>query len=229
MSYGDSVDTLNSLDPKATVVDSWDAQAPYEPANGVEPYSARRDDDDSATTIRPFEHFEAEVIKLGGPNHLLARETPPDFRARLADEVLASKDPVHRIHAVVRHCISRPSQDKIEDGADVLSGLGERFVSLVERLEEDYSPAQLDDCIWLYTTAMCYAKDVGAGSRDRLIRKLCEWLRRYDDPSIRENVADALGSMGAVDARDVLIEIRDKERDSMAREAIEDALDELGS
>jgi hypothetical protein len=55
------------------------------------------------------------------------RDTGRGFRCRLAREIAISPAPFDRIEEVVRHCCRRPWQEKIEDGADVLSGVAVRL------------------------------------------------------------------------------------------------------
>lgn len=195
------------------------------------PWGAGAQAVESNTWMQLFEHFEAEVQKLGASKDRYSERTGPEFRRRLARGIRESDHPHRRIAAVVGHACLSPSQVKIEDSADVLSHVGYRLVSFIEDKDAEYfnqASMAFDDRVWLYAAALSWMCD--KETRQRRIEILCRWLAN-DDSSIRESAANALGTLDASEAKQKLADALEDEEDEATRDAIADALrtaDEAG-
>jgi hypothetical protein len=128
------------------------------------------------------------------------RDAGRGFRCRLAREIAVSRSPFDRIEEVVRHCCGRPWQEKIEDGADVLSGVGV-MGHTIAFIENEDSHRLANDVTWHDRVA------------DR-IRILSRWLKDADS-SIREAAVNALDDLHAFE--------RENDAKLIVREAVRDA------
>lgn len=198
-----------------------------------EPFSSGSRD----TILDPFEHFEAGIRKLGAFKDRYTDRAGSVFRRSLADSIARSDDPFRRIRAIVEHVCMRPSQDKVADGAEVLSAVGARLIEFIEGKDEEYFPDRSPDgdandtivpCdrVWLYAAALSELEDEDL--RRRAARILCRWLKNKDS-DIRESAAGALGTLALAETREALNNALQNEHDSAVRDAIEDALDEINS
>ncbi len=179
------------------------------------------------TSSNHFEHFEADVRRLGASMERYSERHGPAFRRRLAQIVQESEIPNRLIACVVDHCCDRPSQTKIEDCADVLGMTAQRLVSFVENRDLEYcNHLSFEDRVWLYATAMSWADD--SPTRQRRVNILTRWLKE-DDSAVRESAANALGALGATEAAAALRSALAAEEDSATHEAIADALEDVGS
>lgn len=217
--------TMTLKDPTDTCADWLDIQHAQ-----VKPNRTPEETPNTDTATQPFEHFEADVQRLGQSKDRYGTRWGAAFRRSLGEQIKEARDPMRWVEIVVRHCCERPSQLKIEDGSDVLSEVSRHLLRFIEDRDLFDFPNQSSgpkwyNRVWLYADAMGLAGD--SETRADRIRILCKWLSDSHS-SVRESAANALGVLKAAEAEFELSKRLSLESDSTVREAISDALTELG-
>lgn len=192
-----------------------DADVDFKPeAPSPKPQASSAPFEDQVTESSPLDRLQADVAKIGGDRCTASLKT------QLAMQISRSQEP--GFDALVNHCIWRASQDKIQDGAEVLSQTGDRFVQYLDDSMPEAGPDR-DSRIWLFAEAAARMRPPSPS----LFAKLLTWLM-IDDSSIRETAANALARIGDPAAVAPLRRILPREQNPAAKEAIEDAIDALG-
>jgi hypothetical protein len=213
------------IDTTSSYEENLDTRADWDP--GIESRCRRACSPPVQTLSQPFEHLEADILKLGTSKDRYGPRTGAAFRENLAKGVRTSDFPDRLIDLIVRHCCVRPNQIKIEDGADVLSRVPAQLCDFVAKDFDSYRGSDIlfGNRVWLYTTALSWSSD--ETTRNRRIRLVESWL--WDkDSTVREMAACALGEMRAIEARESLRAALGRERVSSVREVLSAAVEDAG-
>lgn len=184
---------------------------------------------DVSTATSPLDWLDVDLNFLAANADNGSRRQNGAGLEQIARQITQSESPYLLFRQLVNYCCLVSSQDRIDLGAAILARIPHFLLRATTRLEYldwyvEAKPTRFDR-IWLYSRAFAEATDTR--TQEHRIQALSEWLRD-PDVGIRELAANALGCLCAAESSRELRQVLVEESSNSVREAIIDALDEIG-